>query len=94
VPKPSPFLGLRRSRSHGGAKEEETPYPDWAGLDENLLLRLFELVAAIPDGCEVVRLCACHASSLPLASAARSTGSLLWRTRRRVHLSACLLLSA
>ena len=45
--------GLRHARKNGAGRH--APYPDWAGVNEDLLVQLFGCIAGMVDGRAVVR---------------------------------------
>jgi hypothetical protein len=47
------LAGLRQARKSGAARY--VPYPDWAGVNEDLLVQLFESIASKVDGRALVR---------------------------------------
>lgn len=50
----SPSPGLRRDRRRLGASTG-APYPDWAGVNEDVLVVMFAFISALPDGRSLVR---------------------------------------
>ena len=47
------LAGLRHDRKNGAARH--VPYPDWAGVNEDLLVQLFDSIASQADGRALVR---------------------------------------